>query len=254
MRFLLNPDVRSVWGQGDEAALLAAYEKVWERKTILRQLYETWYEQIAQALQPGNIVEVGAGTGNFKRWLQPRSCWTLDILPGRYVDVQADAMWLPFRAGTVANVVMIDALHHFARPFAFLDRVTQVLQPGGRMILVEPYASIWGWFVYRYLHHERVDFNFRESDSAKPAWDGNAAIPRLVLAPQNRERLPLPVRRVHYCEWLAYPLCGGFSYRSLLPAAVLRALHRLEQCRLLQNRWVALRVIAVLEKPSHVHA
>ena len=41
---LLNPDVRPLWGDGDEAQLLAAHERVWNRKVIIRQLYETWYE------------------------------------------------------------------------------------------------------------------------------------------------------------------------------------------------------------------
>jgi hypothetical protein len=40
--FLLNPEVKPVWGGGDGTALLVAYERVWNRKTILRWLYETW--------------------------------------------------------------------------------------------------------------------------------------------------------------------------------------------------------------------
>lgn len=245
MKFLLNAEVRPVWGGSDEAALLAAYERVWERKVILRQLYETWYEEILGALRPGNLIEVGAGTGNFKRWLRQRgrTAHTLDILPGKFVDVRADALALPFRAGTVDNIVMIDALHHFARPRAFLKSAATVLRPGGRLVMVEPFVSAWGWFVYKFLHHERVDFHFNESTAAKEAWDGNAAIPQLTL----RGPLPLQLVRMDYCECLAYPLCGGFSYRPLLPEKVLLGLHRLERSRLFRNRCVSLRVIAVLE-------
>jgi SAM-dependent methyltransferase len=251
-RLLLNPEVRAVWGTTDGAALLAAYERVWQRKTILRQIYEKWYQEISTELRPGTIVEIGAGTGNFKRWLQARgrSCCTVDILPGRFVNVQADALCLPFRSTSMDNVVMIDALHHFARPSAFLAEATRILRPGGRLLLVEPYVSWWGAFVYRYLHHERVDFHFDENHpTTKEAWDGNAAIPQLVLAERNRNRLPLRVRQMRYRELLAYPLSGGFSYRSLLPGPVLLALHQLEQCRLLQNQFVSLRVFAVLERP-----
>lgn len=250
MNFLLNPEVRPVWGTGDEARLLGAYEQVWDRKQILRQLYEAWYRQIFSELRPGTIVEVGAGTGNFKRWLttQGRRCWTLDILPGKFVDVQADALRLPYRR--VDNIVMFDALHHFARPFGFLQSAAEVLPAGGRVLLVEPFVSWWGGFVYRYLHHERVDFGFEESTAAKEAWDGNAAIPQLMLAPKNLSRLPLKLVRMEHMEFLAYPLCGGFSYRSLLPGAVLLGLHRLEQLRLFRNRFVSLRVFAVLEKTA----
>ena len=247
---LLNPEVRPVWSDGNEAHLLAAYERVWNRKAILRSLYETWYEKIAAELRPGLIIEVGAGTGNFKRWLQTRGrqCWTLDILPGKYVDVQADAMQLPFGAGRVDNIVMIDALHHFARPLTFLKRAAETLRAGGRLLLVEPFVSVWGRFVYRYLHHESVDFDFDESIVSKRAWDGNAAIPRLVLARVQHEIKDLRVKEMMYCEFLSYPLSGGFSYRPLLPEPMLLGLHHLEQTRLFQNKFLSLRVIAVLEK------
>ena len=249
---LLNPEVRPFWSSGDEVQLLAAYENVWDRKIILRRLYETWYEKIAVELQPGSIIEVGAGTGNFKRWLKTRgrTCWTLDILPGKYVDVQADAVQLPLAAGSVDNIVIVDALHHFARPRAFLKHAAEVLRPHGRLLLVEPFVSIWGRFVYRYLHHEHVVFDFEESVVPKKAWDGNAAIPRLALAHVEQEARTLRIKHLSYCEFLAYPLSGGFSYRSLLPGPVLLALHRLEQSCLFQNRTLSLRVIAVLEKTA----
>ena len=56
------------------------------------------------------------------------------------------------------------------------------------------------------------------------------------------------VVNVRYSEWLAYPLSGGFSYLMLLPAPILLALHKLERARLFRNKFVSLRVLAVLEK------
>jgi len=247
---LLNPEVRTVWGTSCEAELLAAYERVWDRKGILRAIYEQWYRRIVMALRPGPIVEIGAGTGNFKRWLGPRDCWTLDILRGRHVDVLADALQLPFAADSIANLVMIDTLHHLARPVDFLHEAARVLVPGGRVILVEPYVSVWGWFVWKFLHHERVDFRRVESIERKAAWEGNAAIPRSVLSHRNRSRLPLNVIEIEYGECLSYPLSGGFSYRSLLPGPALLWLRKLEQSRLFQNPMVSLRVFAVLEAPG----
>lgn len=245
---LLNPEVRGIGPHGDAAMLLAAYEKVWDRKRILRQLYETWYRRLFAELRPGNILEVGAGTGNFKRWLRNhgRRVQTLDILRGQFVDLQADAVTLPVRDGRLDNIVMIDALHHFSQPRAFLREAARALRPGGRLLLVEPYVSLWGWFVYKYLHHEGVDFGFQESAANKAAWDGNAAIPQIVL----REPLPLQLLRREYCEFLAYPLCGGFSYRCLLPERVLLGMHAVERARLFSNRWLSLRQIAILEKPA----
>ncbi len=252
IKLLLNPEVREVWSKPDEAALLEAYEQVWNRKHILARLYETWYAMIFDELSEGTILEIGAGTGNFKRWLctKGRSCLTTDILPGKYVDIQADALALPFLQGKLDNIVMIDALHHLARPSAFLRSASRLLSAGGRILLVEPYASFWGRFVYKYLHHEKVDFQFEESEAVKMAWDGNAAIPRIVLSPENRNRLGLNLIKLQYCEFLSYPLSGGFSYRSLLPEKLLMAIHNLERNRIFQNRALSLRVFAVLENPA----
>jgi SAM-dependent methyltransferase len=247
--FLLNSELRSVWNNRDEAKLLAAYERVWDRKRILRKLYETWYEMLFEELRPGITLEIGAGTGNFKRWLAARGqrCWTLDILAGKHVDVQADALHLPFRQGKLSNIVMVDTLHHIASPFTFLRNACRLLSQDGRILFVEPFVSVWGRFVYRYFHHERVDFSVEESDLAKRAWNGNAAIPHPVLSGDNRRRLPLTIAKLQYCEFLSYPLSGGFSYRSLLPTPLLIGLHRLERCRLFQNKLLSLRVFAVLE-------
>lgn len=246
----LNPEVKAIWGRGNEAQLLAAYEQVWERKRILREFYQGWYRQIAAQLRLGAVVEIGAGTGNFKRWLQPRSCWTLDILPGKYVNVQANALDLPFRRESLDNIVMIDALHHLARPWAFLQKAAEVLRPAGRLIMFEPFVSVWGWWVYKFFHHETVDFRFEDSMMEKGAWEGNAAIPKVVLAAKNRSRLPLRPVRIEYSECLAYPLSGGFSYRPLLPVAVLLGLQKLERLWLFRNRFLSLRVLATLEKPA----
>jgi SAM-dependent methyltransferase len=188
IRFLLNPEVRLALDRGGEADLLDAYEQVWRRKRVLAKVYETWYRMIWEELREGVTLEVGAGTGNFKKWLgvRGRRCWTLDVLRGRHVDVQADALHFPFYDGTVTNIVMIDALHHLARPLSFLSCARRLLLDGGRVILVEPHVSLWGRIVYRYLHHEEVDFGFEESQAAKKAWAGNAAIPDLILAKEKR--------------------------------------------------------------------
>ncbi len=247
LRPLINPEVRAVQAGASEDELLAAYECVWERKRLLRDLYGSWYQRIADRLRPGTTVEIGAGTGNFKRWLAPRRVHTSDILRGRWVDVCADATALPFAPSSVDNIVVIDTLHHLGRPRSFVREATAALRPGGRLILLEPYASPWGAVVYRYLHHERVDFAFSEDAPKDAAWDGNAAIPRLLLDGTNA---PFPHLRLivrEHLEMLAYPLSGGFSYRSLLPAPVLQAVRRAER-PLAVTRWFALRVFAVFER------
>ena len=60
--------------------------------------------------------------------------------------------------------------------------------------------------------------------------------------------VPASLRLVErgYGDCLAMPLSG----RQCLPTPLLRAMHGLEQTRLVQNRWLALRVFAVLERAT----
>jgi hypothetical protein len=95
-----------------------------------------------------------------------------------------------------------------------------------------------------------VDFDFEETATGKEAWDGNAAIPQLTLAKLQRQPNALRMIKTSYCEFLSYPLSGGFSYRSMLPAPLLMGLHKMEQSRLFQNKLLSLRVLAVLEKAA----
>jgi demethylmenaquinone methyltransferase/2-methoxy-6-polyprenyl-1,4-benzoquinol methylase len=48
---------------------------------------------------------------------------------------------LPFRAGSFARVVMVDALHHLADQEASLAELWRIVEPGGRIVIEEPDIS-----------------------------------------------------------------------------------------------------------------
>jgi len=245
-QWLMNPEVKKAWG-GPEEGLLRAYRNVWERKEILRSLYEGWYRLIEEQLSPGFVLEIGGGTGNLREWMgQRRRIISLDLLAGKNLNLRADAHQLPFKNESVPNIVLIDVLHHLERPYEFIDSVARVLKPNGRLILLEPYVSVWGYFIYKFVHHENVDFGWEnKKPHGKKAWEGNAAIPQIVF----QSHLPLKQISLRYLDFLAYPLSGGFSYRSLLPSSWLSFWHNIEKkyC-LFKNRFVSLRILATYVK------
>ena len=230
---------------------MARMRAAWSTKPVLRQLYREQFfaplRDLRSPLQP--TVELGAGQG-FLREEDPSVISTdLVRLPG--LSLAADSQRLPFRSGSVGNVIGLDVLHHFADPVAALREIARVLQPGGRCVLVEPWITPLAYVIYRWFHSEDCDLSLQLPLGPKEPLEGNAAIPYLCFGPQARARAVTGLRTVElapFCS-LTYLLSLGFARSSLLPAALYRPLYALERATLpLWRRLFALRALIVLEK------
>lgn len=207
-------------------ATLREQRRAWDDRPAVRHLYEQWFELIVERLAPGPgpTVEIGAGCGGFQDYM-PASIGT-DIVRTPWADRAADAEQLPFDDSEVANLVMVDVLHHITRPVAALTEAQRVLAPGGRFVMVEPYCSPLSTFGYRRFHHEDLDFDVDPAaptgHSSNDPFDANIALPTLIfwrragLLDMWCPQLEVVDRR--RLAWLAYPLSGGFTGRPLLPA------------------------------------
>ena len=100
-------------------------------------------------------MEVGSGSGNFKRFA-PQLIAT-DIVEVPWVDVVTDAVKLPFSEGAVSNLIGFDVLHHIEYPAQFLEEAGRVLKQGGRLIVCEPAITPLSRFFYKYFHSEPLD-------------------------------------------------------------------------------------------------
>ena len=169
---------------------LADHRSIWERKPVLRLVYDDFYDRIAAACRPGLTIEIGGGIGNLKRRLT--DVIATDIQNAPWLDCVADAQRLPFADGCTANIVMVDVLHHLEFPVVFFREAARVLRPGGRVLMVEP-AITWGSSLfYRLFHHEpvRTSADALANGSPDPRRDpyaSNQAIPTL-LATRDRAR------------------------------------------------------------------
>src|SRR5258708_5024140 len=138
---------------GDAPSWIDRHRDCWRRKPALRWYYETQiFDRIIRRMNPGETLELGSGPGFFASY-RPGMV-SSDITPTGSHVVEADAHDLPFVDGRFSNVVGVDVLHHLARPGRALRECARVLQDGGRIILVEPWPSTFGWFFYRYIHHD----------------------------------------------------------------------------------------------------
>jgi len=232
------------------------YLSAWDRKPVLRTVYNDFYDRIVDACKPGLTVEIGGGIGNLKQRL-PNVVAT-DIQFARWLDCVADAHCLPFANDTIANIVMVDVLHHIEFPVSFFREVSRALRGGGRLIMVEP-AITWGsTLFYRMLHHEPVRMSVDPlaegiPDPRRDPYDSNQAIPTLIATREHARfgRLfpQLKIVRVNWFSFVVYPLSGGFKPWSLISETVADRVMRVERAvEPFLGRLAAFRMMLVVEK------
>ena len=235
---------------------LRAHREAWERRPLLRALYRDWYRRVEAELAAvaGPSVELGSGIGSFKEH-NPAVVAT-DAVASPWAEEVVDAQDLPYDNASVANLVLIDVLHHLPRPARFLDEARRVLRPGGRVVLVEPYCSPLSLALYRRFHHERTDPSvdpFGEGAlSSEAPFDANQALATLLFWRQLgrfQDRYPqLAVRTRERFGLLAYPLSGGFTKPPLAPARLGPALLWVERRLAFAAPLMAFRCLVTLER------
>lgn len=235
---------------------LEDYRRLWERKPVLRVVYDDFYGRIAGACRQGVTIEIGGGIGNLRRRLT--QVVATDIQSAPWLDCVADAQRLPFADASAANIVMVDVLHHLEFPAVFFREAGRVLRPAGRVVMVEP-AITWGsTLFYRLFHHEPVCTSAEvltdgSPDPRRDPYASNQAIPTL-LATRDRARFHhlFPALRIERVEWFslaAYPLSGGFKPWSLVGEGVARRMLRIERAiEPVLGRLAAFRMLLVVEK------
>lgn len=200
-----------------------------------------WYEELYrdQFRQLGDIaslriLEIGSGVSPLARF-HP-SVKTSDVLDLDYLDFVFDChdidQFEPIADGSLDVITLTNVLHHLQRPIEFLLRAARKLRPGGLLIATEPYFSFLSTLIYRYLHHEPVDFAIDLPELAEvrgPLSSANEALPWLIF---TRPAWRGKIEREYEFESqpfrpftaLAYFATGGISRRLPIPRALYRAL------------------------------
>jgi SAM-dependent methyltransferase len=240
---------------------LREHRRLWDRKPLLRSVYQVWFERLLLELGGARrVLEVGAGPGLFSghaRERRPDVHWVVsDILPAPWNDLVADGAHLPFRDATFDAVAAFDLVHHVSRPAAFFTEAARVLAPGGRVVAVEPWVTPFSFPVYRWLHEEGCRLTLDPWDpfgagSGKDPFEGDAAVVwRLVRdTPAARWReLGFQAPRIARLNGFAYLASLGFRRGTLAPASAARPLLALDRLTAPLAPALALRVLAVWER------
>lgn len=200
--------------------------KIIVENRFLHKIYADWYQTLQKhipASHSGRLVELGSG-GGFIKEVIPQVV-TSDILDLPDVDAQFSALDMPFDDESISALLMINTFHHLPDSRAFLDEADRVLQPGGKIIMIEPANSWWGRKIYQNFHHEDFDpLGSWQIEQDGPLSDANGALPWIVFERDRSlfvDRYPaFKIGTVAYQQPLAYLLSGGFSFRPIVPAAL----------------------------------
>jgi len=227
------PDLDSLNLDNPETTVIK--RRIIQGKPFLKRLYRSFYDELlnlGKGAPPGPAVEFGSGPG-FLKDLDP-AVFASDVfcIPG--LDLNFSAGHVPFKNNSLSCILMVDVFHHLPDPLAFLKEAERCLVRGGRVIMIEPFNSLFGRFVYRYLHQEPFepegDWNPRGEG---PLSRANSALPWIIFS-RDRKRFEqecpgMKIKTIRPHTPFAYLFSGGLSYRTLLPGFLFRPVRWMER-------------------------
>ncbi|MCE5207213.1 MAG: methyltransferase domain-containing protein [Chloroflexi bacterium] len=124
-----------------------------EQGTLWRQYNWKFIERISNTL-PGqvDVLDVGAGRGDFKTLFTRHAYLGLDIYPYPELDLSVDLIEMcPFNDNSFDLVVLANVIEHVYEYRKLVSRCARLLKPGGRVLITVPFLLK--------LHQEPVDFH-----------------------------------------------------------------------------------------------
>src|SRR5436190_17047203 len=214
----------------DRAATLHNHARLGANKNLLfwyRQLYRDQFRDLPNP-SALSILEVGSGTSPLKQFLP--NIITSDVLDLDYLDLVFDCHEIDkldaIRDSSLDVITVTNVLHHLKSPIAFLNRAASKLKSGGKLIATEPFFSMLSTVIFKYLHHEPVDFRISEPELGNlggPLASANIALPWLIFFrnPEWLQRLndnyDVGNLSIRPFTALSYMITGGISHRLPVP-------------------------------------
>lgn len=239
--------------QIDDQQIMLRHKQIIHNNKFLHQLYKDFYLEFnVPELLSGLLVELGSGSGFIKEIIP--QVITSDVVGGDGIDRIFSATQMPFDDNSVSAFFMFDVLHHIKEPEAALVEMRRCLKKNGRIIMIEPYNSLWGRFIYQNFHHE--DFNPKAGwfiEGKERLSDANGALPWIIFV-RDREkfeqRFPdFEILRILPHTPFRYLLSGGLSHSQFVPTSFYPVVKFIEKIISPLNRWLGMFVtIEIIKK------
>jgi len=236
----------------DSRKALLFHRKIIREKGFLNRIYLDFYKKLRPSNVPkGPIVELGSGAGFIKKII-PRAI-TSDVIAGPGIDKVFSAEKIPFKRNSISAFVMINVLHHIKNPVRAIRQMGKCLKVGGKVIMIEPYNSLWGGFVYKYLHYEHFDPKADWKVKGKGRMSSsNSALPWIIFV-RNRKRFEKKFTKLKIIKLkphtpFLYLLSGGLTKLQFLPSFAYPAAKAFEKIISSFNPWIGMFVTIELQK------
>jgi SAM-dependent methyltransferase len=181
-----------------------------------------------------SVLDVGSGTSPLKQFLS--NVVTSDVLDLDYLDLVFDCHEIDkfdvIRDGSLDVITLTNVLHHLKSPIAFLNRAANKLKPDGQVIATEPFFSLLSTPIFRYLHHEPIDFDVSEPELTNvhgSLASANIALPWLIFfhrrdwADNLSDKYDVANCSIRFFSALSYMATGGISHKLPIPTWLYRA-------------------------------
>ena len=221
----------------DRAVTLRNRARLAANRNLLFWYRELYRDQFKEFPNPEtlSILEIGSGTSPLKQFHS--NIVTSDILHLDYLDLVFDCHEIEkldaIRDNSLDVITLTNVLHHLKSPIAFLNAAASKLKPGGKVIATEPFFSMLSTAIFKYLHHEPVDFGISEPelrDVQGPLASANIALPWLIFFRKQEwmdrlnENFDIASRSIRTFTALSYMATGGISHRLPVPRFLYRML------------------------------
>ena len=221
MSFLKIKDINKF--ELDSIERTIAHGNVIQNKKFLKSIYTEWYKKtkiLACYDSTGKFLELGSGSGFIKEEMP--NVITSDVFCIPRVDRVIFANSLPFNNNSIDSIIMVDVLHHLYDVRSFFLEADRSLKHGGRIVMSEPWNSIWSKFIYRNFHHEPFETHSNwEVNDVRPLSSANGALPWIIF---ERDKLifesefpNLSIEKIEFHTPFRYLLSGGVSIKQMVP-------------------------------------
>ena len=217
-----------------------------KKKLISNKNILYWYEnlfkhQFSSVENPESkmILEIGSGTSPLKDYFL-KNINTSDILELDYLDYVFDCHNIHqidyIKDESLDIITVSNVLHHLQNPITFLLRASKKIKKGGKVLITEPYFSLFSNLIYKYLHHEPTDFKIDKpilTNITGPLSTANIALPYLIFFKKNWykalfENYDINLKNIRYFSSISYFITGGISIKIPLPKYLYRILFKLD--------------------------
>jgi SAM-dependent methyltransferase len=221
----------------DRAATLRNRARLGANKNLLFWYSELYRDQFRDLPNPLtlSILEVGSGTSPLKQFVS--NVITSDVLDLDYLDLVFDCHEIDkldaIKDNSINVITLTNVLHHLKNPIEFLNRAASKLKSGGKVIATEPFFSVLSTPIFKYLHHEPVDFRISEPELAEvqgPLASANIALPWLIFFRRRdwlqrlNENFDVAALAARPFSALSYMATGGISHKLPIPHSLYRIL------------------------------